>query len=48
MRFARWCSEWIETLRVAPPFSARRRCLLAAIHEANESGAEDYTEVERP
>jgi len=29
-----WISEWVETLRIAPPFSRRRRDLLAAIAQA--------------
>lgn len=29
----RWMSEWATTLRVAPPFSRRRRELLTAMRE---------------
>lgn len=47
-RFTTWASEWIESLRIAPPFSRRRRDLLEAIREANEAGPEDWVEVERP
>lgn len=45
-----WIGEWVETLRIAPPFSRRRRDLLAAIREANaDHGNPDmWVEVERP
>lgn len=45
-----WISEWVETLRIAPPFSKRRRDLLEAIRQA-DADRDDPTawiEVERP
>lgn len=41
----RWVGEWVETLRVAPPFSKRRRELLAVIRE---SEARDFVEAPHP
>lgn len=45
-----WISGWIETWRIAPPFSRRRRELLAAIREADaDLGDPDaWLEVGRP
>jgi hypothetical protein len=40
-----WASEWIETWRVTPPFSRRRRELLEAIAD---NDPENYVEIERP
>ena len=58
MRFFNWISEWVATLRIAPPFSRRRRELLAAIAEAEEMvclgdgvcacGVCTWVQVERP
>lgn len=49
-RLTIWASEWIETWRIAPPFSRRRRNLLAAIREANADHLDPdaWIEVERP
>lgn len=47
-RLITWAGEWVETLRIAPPLSRRRRDLLAAVREANESDPSDWVEVERP
>lgn len=41
-----WAFSWIETWRVAPPFSARRRRLIALAREPLDPA--DYVEVERP
>lgn len=45
-----WISEWIETLRIAPPFSRRRRDLFAAIREADADmhNPDAWVEAERP
>jgi hypothetical protein len=45
-----WTLGWVETLRIAPPFSRRRRDLLAAIHEAEEdrNNPDLWVEVARP
>lgn len=43
-----WVLEWIETWRVAPPFSRRRRHLLAAIREAENADPGDWVEIEGP
>jgi hypothetical protein len=40
-----WANEWIETWRVTPPFSRRRRELLEAIAD---NDPENYVEIERP
>jgi hypothetical protein len=45
-RFATWISEWIETLRIAPPFSKRRRDIITATRDINDPDA--WVEVERP
>lgn len=49
-RLAAWISEWIETLRIAPPFSARRRNLLAAIRQADadRDNPDAWVEITRP
>lgn len=44
-RAVRWVGEWIETLRVAPPFSRRRRDLLAIL---NDHDPANWVEVGRP
>lgn len=42
----KWIGEWIETLRVAPPFSKRRRELLEILQEADDF--DSWFEGERP
>lgn len=50
IRLFNWLGEWVETIRVAPPFSRRRRDLLAAIIEADRDmyDSSQWVEVERP
>jgi hypothetical protein len=45
-RLITWASEWVETLRIAPPFSRRRRDILAAIRDADNP--DSWAEVHRP
>lgn len=40
-----WIKGWIETLRVAPPFSRRRRALLAVMHD---NDPENWVEAKSP
>lgn len=40
-----WIDEWVETLRIAPPFSRRRRELLEALSDDNP---DNWVEVDRP
>ena len=49
-RFTSWIRSWVETLRIAPPFSQRRRDLLDAIREADDDRDDPdlWVEVERP
>lgn len=51
-RLVAWASSWIETWRIAPPFSRRRRDLLEVIREglAEDGLAKDdvWREVDRP
>lgn len=44
--FVEWALGWIETLRIAPPFSRRRRDILEAIRDADDPDA--WVEVDRP
>lgn len=48
MRLYRWALSWIETWRIAPPFSKRRRELLATLREIDYYDPDDWVEVERP
>lgn len=43
--FITWAGEWIETFRVAPPFSRRRRELLSVLADDDPA---NWVEVERP
>lgn len=56
-RLTNWLGEWVETLRIAPPFSRRRRDLLDAIAQADRDmynpdrdmyNPEAWVEVDRP
>lgn len=45
MRIFRWLSEWIETWRVAPPFSRRRQELISVLNDRDPDAwveAKDY------
>lgn len=45
-RFVRWCGEWFETLRIAPPFSQRRRDILAAIADSGDPSARENADAD--
>lgn len=44
--FVNWISEWVETLRVAPPFSRRRRDIIEATRDIDDPTA--WIEVNSP
>ena len=44
-RINEWVDEWVETLRVAPLFSRRRRELLEILRDDNP---DNWIEVEEP